>query len=64
VRRRRESHADRIRSRSVGRVAFFIATHHENPELDQLIIEHGGTRSAKLPGEPARIALGSDPRNS
>ena len=44
---------------------FFIATHHENPELDQLIVEHGRySVVAKLPGEPARIALGSDPRNS
>jgi hypothetical protein len=44
---------------------FFIATHHENPELDQLIVEHDRySVVSKLPGEPARIALGSDPRNS
>jgi hypothetical protein len=42
---------------------FIIATDHENPELDLLISEHGRySVVAKLPGEPARIALGSDPR--
>jgi hypothetical protein len=42
---------------------FVIATHHENPELDGLIAEHERySVVAKLPGEPARIALGSDPR--
>jgi hypothetical protein len=42
---------------------FFIATHHENPEIDGLIAEHERySVVAKLPGEPARIALGSDPR--
>ncbi|MGZ6545417.1 MAG: hypothetical protein ACXVEI_08915 [Actinomycetota bacterium] len=44
---------------------FFIATHHENPELDELLVEHGRySVVAKLPGEPAQIALRSDPRNS
>jgi hypothetical protein len=43
---------------------FFIATHHENPELDDLIVEHERyTIVRKLPGEPAQIALRSDPRN-
>jgi hypothetical protein len=43
---------------------FFIATHHENPELDGLIVEYDRySIVAKLPGEPARIALGSDPRS-
>ena len=38
-------------------------THHENPELDRLIVEHERySIVAKLPGEPARIALDSDPR--
>lgn len=42
---------------------FFIATHHENPELDGLIVEHDRySIVVKLPGEPARIALHSDPR--
>jgi hypothetical protein len=42
---------------------FFIAPHHENPELDGLIVEHDRyTIVAKLPGEPAQIALSSDPR--
>jgi hypothetical protein len=44
---------------------FFTATHHENPELDRLLVENDRyTIVAKLPGEPARIALGSDPRSS
>ena len=44
---------------------FFIATDHENPELDGLIVEHDRySIVAKLPGEPARIALGSDPRRN
>jgi hypothetical protein len=42
---------------------FFIAPHHENPELDGLIVERDRyTIVAKLPGEPAQIALSSDPR--
>ena len=42
---------------------FIIASDHENPELDRLITEHDRySIVAKLPGEPARIALGSDPR--
>jgi len=42
---------------------FFIASHHENPEIDHLIVEHERySIVAKLPGEPARIAIGSDPR--
>jgi hypothetical protein len=44
---------------------FLIATHHENPELDGLIVEHDRyTVVAKLPGEPAQIAMGSDPRKT
>ncbi len=42
---------------------FFIATDHENPELDQVLAEHERySVVAKMPGEPARIALDSDPR--
>jgi hypothetical protein len=42
---------------------FLIAAHHENPEIDSLVIEHDRySIVAKLPGEPARIALRSDPR--
>ena len=42
---------------------FIIAVDHENPELDRLIAAHGRySIVAKLPGEPARIALDSDPR--
>jgi hypothetical protein len=42
---------------------FIIATHHENPELDRLVISHERySVVSKLPGEPARIALDSDPR--
>jgi hypothetical protein len=42
---------------------FLIAVDHENPELDQ-VVRHNArfTTVAKLPGEPARIALESDPR--
>ena len=44
---------------------FLIATDHENPELDRLVIEHDRySIVAKLPGEPARIALRSDPRKA
>jgi hypothetical protein len=44
---------------------FLIATDHENPELDGLVIEHERySIVAKLPGEPARIAMGSDPRRT
>jgi hypothetical protein len=42
---------------------FFIAVDHENPELDRLVAAHERySIVAKLPGEPARIALDSDPR--
>jgi hypothetical protein len=42
---------------------FFVASNHENPELDRLIVEHGRySIVAKMPGEPAQIALSSDPR--
>jgi hypothetical protein len=42
---------------------FFIAAHHENPELDGLVVEHERySILQKLPGEPARIAFNSDPR--
>ncbi len=42
---------------------FAITTNHENPELDRLVVEHERfSIVAKLPGEPARIALDSDPR--
>jgi hypothetical protein len=42
---------------------FIIAVDHENPELDRLIAAHERySIVAKLPGEPARIALDSDPR--
>ena len=44
---------------------FFIAAHHENPELDGLIVEHERYSIVqKLPGEPARIAFNSDPRKA
>jgi hypothetical protein len=46
-------------------VRFFIAPHHENPELDGLIVEHDRySIVAKLPGEPAEIARSSDPRRT
>lgn len=39
---------------------FFIATHHENPERDGLIVEHERYSIVqKLSGEPARIAFNS-----
>jgi hypothetical protein len=42
---------------------FIIAVNHENPELDRLVAAHERySIVAKLPGEPARIALDSDPR--
>jgi hypothetical protein len=42
---------------------FFIALNHENPEIDRLVASHERySIVAKLPGEPARIALDSDPR--
>ena len=42
---------------------FFIALNHENPEIDRLVTSHERYAIvAKLPGEPARIALDSDPR--
>jgi hypothetical protein len=42
---------------------FIIAVDHENPELDRLVAVHERySVVAKLPGEPARIALDSDPR--
>ena len=42
---------------------FFIAIDHENPELDHLVATHDRySIVSKLPGEPARIALDSDPR--
>jgi hypothetical protein len=42
---------------------FFIAENHENPELDDLIVElERYSIVAKLPGLPAQIALSSDPR--
>ena len=44
---------------------FIIAADHENPELDRLVAAHGRySIVAKLPGEPARIALDSDPRRT
>jgi hypothetical protein len=44
---------------------FIIAVNHENPELDRLVaaLERYSV-VAKLPGEPARIALDSDPRKA
>ena len=46
-------------------VRFFIASHHENPELDGLIVELDRySIVAKLPGEPAEIARSSDPRRT
>ena len=45
-------------------VRFFIATNHENPELDRVIAEYDRySVVSKVPGEPARIAMSSDPRN-
>lgn len=42
---------------------FIIAIDHENPELDLLVAAHERySVVVKLPGEPARIALDSDPR--
>lgn len=42
---------------------FAITTNHEDPELDRLVVQHERySIVAKLPGEPARIALGADPR--
>ena len=42
---------------------FFIATDHENPELDRLVTSNERySIVSKLPGEPARIALEADPR--
>ena len=50
--------------RSDGRT-FAIATNHEDPELDRLVVEHAGySIVAMLPGEPAQIALDSDPRKA
>ena len=44
---------------------FIIAVDHENPELDVLVAAHERySVVTKLPGEPARIALGSDPRRN
>ena len=44
---------------------FIIAVNHENPELDRLVAAHERySIVAKLPGEPARIALDSDPRST
>ena len=44
---------------------FLIALDHENPELDLLVAAHERySIVAKLPGEPARIALDSDPRRT
>jgi hypothetical protein len=44
---------------------FIIAIDHENPELDLLVAAHERySLVVKLPGEPARIALDSDPRKN
>jgi hypothetical protein len=44
---------------------FAIMQHHENPEIDALLIEHPRySIVAKLPGVPATIAYASDPRRS
>jgi hypothetical protein len=43
---------------------FAIMRHHENPELDSLIVEYSRySIVAKLPGLPAQIAYGSNPRS-
>jgi hypothetical protein len=42
---------------------FAIALNHEDPELDQVLVQHSGfTTIEKLPGEAARLAAASDPR--
>jgi hypothetical protein len=42
---------------------FAIEPHHENPELDALVVEYARySIVAKLPGVPAQIAYASDPR--
>jgi hypothetical protein len=44
---------------------FVIALNHENPEIDRLVASHERySIVAKLPGEPAHIALDSDPRRT
>ncbi len=44
---------------------FFIATDHENPELDRLVVTYERySIVSKLPGEPARIALEANPRKA
>jgi hypothetical protein len=42
---------------------FAIMLHHENPEIDSLLVEYPRySLVAKLPGTPASIAYASDPR--